>query len=422
LERFQERRFQDSKRVDYALVDRKRAQMSKEPGYRRHKATGQAYVRLGGKCYYLGTYGTKDSKEAYNRLKSEWLVNRHAAKFSQSGIVTMAELALAYLDHADEYYRESNERIHAKRCLKPVSVLYSKLNVEDFGPVQFETVRNWWMTQSTGRKSDSGKIRTCSRRYCNSQMKRLLRCVKWGVAKGMVSVSVYQTLKCVDPLKRGRCDAPEMQAVRPVDISTIEKTVMHLTPVVADMVRVQLILGCRPGELCKITPSMIDRSSDVWEIRLVDHKTAYRGKLRTIYAGPKAQLILAKYLLRGADDPLFSPAESERQRLEAQHEARMTPMSCGNKPGSNVKANPRKKPGISFTTQSYSKAISNAATKAGVDRWSANQLRHTRATEIRSKYGLEAAAAILGHSEIGVTQIYAEADVQRALEVTRKTG
>ena len=31
-------------------------------------------------------------------------------------------------------------------------------------------------------------------------------------------------------------------------------------------------------------------------------------------------------------------------------------------------------------------------------RWSPNQLRHTAATEIRSKFGLEAAQVILGHS------------------------
>jgi hypothetical protein len=35
---------------------------------------------------------------------------------------------------------------------------------------------------------------------------------------------------------------------------------------------------------------------------------------------------------------------------------------------------------------------------------------------------LEAAASILGHSEIGVTQVNAEADMQRAIEVAHKTG
>ncbi len=43
-------------------------------------------------------------------------------------------------------------------------------------------------------------------------------------------------------------------------------------------------------------------------------------------------------------------------------------------------------------------------------------------TEVRKKFGLEAAASLLGHTEIGVTQVYAEADRQRAIEVVRNLG
>lgn len=34
-------------------------------------------------------------------------------------------------------------------------------------------------------------------------------------------------------------------------------------------------------------------------------------------------------------------------------------------------------------------------------RWAPNRLRHSRATEIRERYGLEAAQAVLGHSQAG---------------------
>jgi site-specific recombinase XerD len=54
--------------------------------------------------------------------------------------------------------------------------------------------------------------------------------------------------------------------------------------------------------------------------------------------------------------------------------------------------------------------------------WSPNQLRHNAATKIRGQFGLEAAASILGHSEVGVTQVYAEADRTRAIEVARVMG
>lgn len=49
--------------------------------------------------------------------------------------------------------------------------------------------------------------------------------------------------------------------------------------------------------------------------------------------------------------------------------------------------------------------------------WSPNQLRHTVGTEIRAKYGLEAAQVLLGHSTADVTQIYAERNWKLAVEV-----
>ncbi len=51
-----------------------------------------------------------------------------------------------------------------------------------------------------------------------------------------------------------------------------------------------------------------------------------------------------------------------------------------------------------------------------------NQLRHTRATEIRAEFGLDSAASVLGHSQITTTQVYAEQDKARAIEVAKKTG
>jgi integrase len=43
-------------------------------------------------------------------------------------------------------------------------------------------------------------------------------------------------------------------------------------------------------------------------------------------------------------------------------------------------------------------------------------------TEIRKRYGLEAAQVILGHASADVTQIYAERDLQKAVEIMREVG
>ena len=54
--------------------------------------------------------------------------------------------------------------------------------------------------------------------------------------------------------------------------------------------------------------------------------------------------------------------------------------------------------------------------------WSPKRLRHTRLTDIRRTYGLEASKACAGHREIGVTQHYAEQDQQLARKVMLEQG
>lgn len=388
--------------------------MAKEPGYCHHKPTNQAYVRLDRKPYYLGEYGSEESKERYNRLKAEWLLNRHVGPFlpkSQSGPV-VAEVCLAYLDHAESYYANSSEYVNLKLAIGPLNELYARLPASEFGVIQYRACRDWWL-------SDPKR----SRQYVNKQMKRLLRVIKWGVGEGMIPPSVHQALQCVAPLKRGRTDAPETEPVKPVKASLVEATLKALTPVLQDMVRFQQLVGCRPGEVCSIKPSMVDRSQEIWTIALDKHKTAYRGKKRVLYVGPKAQAVLAKYLLRGPDEFCFTPIESERQRLAAKHAARVTAMSCGNRPGTNRIARPPKKaPGSSFATGSYCRSIKYACIRAKLDSWSPNQLRHSAATAIRKQFGLEAAQVILGHSGMEITEVYAEQDIQKALEVARMIG
>ena len=47
--------------------------MNRNPSYRRHKASGQAVVTLGGQDVYLGPHGTAASKREYDRVVGEWL-------------------------------------------------------------------------------------------------------------------------------------------------------------------------------------------------------------------------------------------------------------------------------------------------------------------------------------------------------------
>ena len=57
-----------------------------------------------------------------------------------------------------------------------------------------------------------------------------------------------------------------------------------------------------------------------------------------------------------------------------------------------------------------------------IERWSPNRLRHTSATEIRRRFGIEAAQVVCGHERADVTQIYAERDLELAKKVARSVG
>jgi integrase len=226
--------------------------------------------------------------------------------------------------------------------------------------------------------------------------------------------------------------------VLPVPRSTVDATLPYLPTVVADMVRFQLATGCRPGELCIMRPCDVDRSGAAWVYRPETHKTQHHGRERVILIGPKAQDVLRPYLLRAAADYCFTPADSEQKRLAELHARRRTPLSCGNRPGSNrLKHRPRALGGR-YKPLSFARAViraCDAADKAAhradptvfkqdriIERWTPNRLRHTAATEIRKRFGLEAAQVILGHSRADVTQIYAERDHSLGLQVVSQIG
>jgi integrase len=208
--------------------------------------------------------------------------------------------------------------------------------------------------------------------------------------------------------------------VKIIDDATVNATVAHLPIVVADMVRLQRLTGCRPGEVCSMRPCDIDRSGEIWVHRPESHKTEHHGHTRTIYIGPQAQEVLLPYLLRDTSSNCFSPAESERKRLLKMREARRTRVQPSQQ--NRRKAKPKRRARECYHKDAYRTAIARACEKAGVPHWSPNRLRHTAATEIRKRFGLEAAQIILGHSRADVTQIYAERDQARGLEVVKAIG
>ena len=132
-----------------------------------------------------------------------------------------------------------------------------------------------------------------------------------------------------------------------------------------------------------------------------------------IFIGPQAQDVLRPYLVRAHDAYCFDPRESAI--LETSHDTATTQRA-------NAKCPRPSRRGDHYTKDSYRRAVDRACRRAEVKPWSPNQLRHSLATDIREKYGIEAAQNVLGHAKADVTQIYAERDRQQAAKIMREVG
>ena len=110
----------------------------------------------------------------------------------------------------------------------------------------------------------------------------------------LIPVELWQRLLAIGPVEMKSKPKRKRGAVCPNIVAATQK---KLTGVLSDMVEVHRLIGARPSEVCNIRPCDIDRSGEVWEYTPASHKTEHHGHTRVISLGPKAQLVLSRYLL-----------------------------------------------------------------------------------------------------------------------------
>lgn len=401
------------------------------PSYRRHRPSGQAVVTIAGRDIYLGKWGTAASRVEYQRLIGEWLAAGGTLPSAQHDL-TVAELCQQFYRHAAAYYvkdgQPTTELAEYRLMLRLLRQRYGHTLARDFGPLALKAVREAMVAAGW------------TRGVVNQRTYRIKRVFRWAVADELIPPTVYQALSAVEGLKRGRTAAAESSPIEPVADEVVDATLPHLPPIVADLVRLQRLTGCRPGELCILRPMDVDRGVEIWLYRPESHKTQHHGRQRSILIGPKAQQVLARYLLRDASAYCFDPRESESQRNAIRREHRQTPMTPS-QAKRRPKRHPKRTAGDRYTNASYRRAIARGVEKANaaavkaalaagqrpkdapqLPDWHPHQLRHSAATEIRREFGLEAAQVVLGHATANITQVYAQRDLALAAEVVRKIG
>lgn len=348
------------------------------PAYKLHRASGKARVRHQNREIFLpGKFGSKESREAYGRFLAEMSSQPDSTLVAEApapDLLSISELILRYLEHAARYYkkdgRPTGEHRSIMYAVRPLEAMFGLTLARDCGPkslklVRAEMVRLGW-----------------SRRHINRSVSRIKRMFSWASEEEIVPGEVALNLKTVAGLKMGRSEARERPPVGPVPDEHIEATLPFLSPCVRDLVILMRLSAMRPCEALSLTVEVIEQSDPgCWCYCIAHHKTSHYERERVVYLGPKCQVILLPRIMAAGTGRLF---------------------------------------GISY--RGAHNALARACLKAGVPRFGLNQLRHSRATEIRQKFGLEAAQVALGHSNAKTTEIYACRDMNKARDVARRIG
>ncbi len=349
---------------------------SNQPAYQYH-ISGQAKVRLGYTDFYLGKHGTPESYARYYALLAEYNANGKQApeKVSPGNLEDETRLAetailvkhvIADFRHRELPRHSGGHHNRFDNLLKLLDEKHGDDEADSFGPRRLEALRDGFLKKGNCRK------------YANMKTRFVVRIIKHGVARELVSPDRIVALEALPPLRKGQAkDNPKRAAA---NLNDVKATLPHLCETVVAMVRIQIAKAMRPSELFKMTPGMIDRSGDVWFYRPVEHKTADHGVVKAVPILGDALEALTPFLFGDAHEICF------QTHL-----------------------------GTPWDKDSYRRHITRACEDNGITRWTPYMLRHTAAQQVRDEAGAEAAQALLGHSRLSTTEVYAKASEAKAI-------
>lgn len=334
------------------------------PSYLRH-ASGRARVAwtdpAGTRCFRMlpGLYDSPESKAAYRAFLAELDVAPHRALADDTAGVTVNEVLLAYLGHAERYYvgadgKPSDAIRHVRTASQVVRELYGHTPAVEFGPMALKAVRQQFVARGWCRQS------------VNRQVDRVRLIFKWAVAEQLVPTAVHQTLAAVAGLRKGLSAARETEPVGPVADAAVDATVPFLNRHVRGLVEFQRLTGCRPGEAMSVRRCDLDTGGAVWLYKSAAHKTAWKGKGRVIAVGPQAQELLKGFFTPDLADYLFSAVRCVDEVRADRAAKRKTPKYPSHmKRNARQRAkNPRRRPAARYTRLSYHTAVARGCDRA----------------------------------------------------------
>jgi integrase len=392
-----------------------------------------AVVRYKGKTHRLGKHGSPEALQAYNRVCAELTSNPETFLIPKKPetIITLDEVVAAYLDYAEKRFFDTlyTHFEHYRVALGFAVSIYGHLPVDELSPMKLKTIRDTMLREM--QKGNPSKQRF-SRNVINQYVNRIRTVISWGVEHELVSVGTLHALRTVKALPKGTPGTRETKRRQAVPDDVVERTLPFLPPVVAAIVQIQRMTGCRPSEILKMRAGDIDRNRIVglWHYILERHKTEqHTGQEKIIPLGKPIQELLEPYLTdKTAEQAVFSPAQAMRERNAEKRANRKTKISPSQEERDQRRAANPKRYCEFYDEQSYRKAIGHAIEKANrqlspeqqIPHWTPYQIRHTAGTETSRIEGREKAQALLGHTTIETTNIYDHSDVWIREELARK--
>jgi hypothetical protein len=138
--------------------------------------------------------------------------------------LTAVELAAAYLDFAEGYYRKHGQITRSidnvKRAIRAVTDPYGREPVAAFSPLCLLAIQHKLASAA------------CTRSYVNKMVGTINRMFKWGVSRELVPPQVHTALATVEGLRMGRTTAREPRRVLPVEAEVVDATLPYLSVVV----------------------------------------------------------------------------------------------------------------------------------------------------------------------------------------------
>lgn len=362
--------------------------MAKTPKYRFWRTRNQGFADgPGGRVYFPGEYNSQESLDAYN----EWLAVLEAQRGE-----TIAGLAQAYLDHVARVHGAGSRSTGADIALgiRELSTgHWGEQTIAEFGP------------RSLTEFQESLIRRGLARETVNKRVGHVRGMFRWAVSLEIVPPDQLVGLSTVRDIttkdKRVKKSVPR----RPVPWEDVEPVFEALSPDLRAALWLQWYTGARSGTIVRARPREFERDAGsgllLWTPER--HKTDWKKTL-VIPIGPQCEAKIAKCLRRRKDAPMFSPRRARN----------------------NGKA------GREYSPWSYRRAIVRAQERAAEwakergqrvpSPWTPHQLRHARAAIVRSRYGLEASQAALGHDSIRSSQIYSARLLELAKTVAIEIG